>query len=203
MRTWVALSSLVLVVALAGCTPTGTPTPSPTATTSTPTPSSTPTSTPTATSAPTATVEPAPAAANCENLLDAATLATFTAHGATVYPTADYSDKIRNDPDPTHYATLRVFVDHVMCPVNVPPSFHVLELYGYAPTTPESEAATVAALVAEGWTETSSAGGRLFLHPAGGESEDIAFRYFFRNGYAWVAYDDTRLNEIIANSPAS
>ena len=200
MRTRFAIligTSICLASLLSGCSPgePGGPSGSPSAT---PPVSSSPTPSPSAT----ADAPPAePAAASCENLLNPANLAAFIDAGATLTATPEYQNKIRDDS--VHYSSLQIFVDHVMCPVNIAPSFHVLELYGYAPTTPEGEAAAIAQLTTNGWTETASDGGRLFLHPAGGENEDIVFRYFFRNGFAWVAYDDVRLAEIIANSPTS
>lgn len=187
----IVATSAAVGALLVGCAPGGVADPlvSPTPEVSV---SSSPTPSPSATAA-------APPAASCENLLDPAHLTAYLDAGATLTPTPEFRDHIRTDP---YFSSLQIFVDHVVCPVILPMSNHVLELYGYAPTTPEGEATAIAQLTAEGWTEIASDGGRLFLHPPGGEDQDIFFRIFFRNGFAWVAYSDVQLAEIIANSPA-
>lgn len=193
--TVIVATSAAVGALLVGCAPGGVADP-----TASPTPEVSVSSSPTPSPSATADGPPAvPAAASCENLLDPAHLAAYLDAGATLTPTPEFREHIRTD---LYFSSLQIFVDHVVCPVILPMDNHVLELYGYAPTTPEGEAAAIAQLTAEGWTEIASDGGRLFLHPPGGEDQDIFFRFFFRNGFAWVAYSDVQLAEIIANSPA-
>jgi hypothetical protein len=141
---------------------------------------------------------PAALAAECTELLDAASVAEFEA-GTFGVPTAaslaEYVDKIRGEGSP-----LALFVDGggLLCPITN--GTRVSEIFGFSPITAEVADAQKARLLSEGFALSTHLGGELYSDTR--MNDDVVFEFFFLGDYWFCAIDVERLDEVVANSGA-
>ena len=199
-RFGILSASFISVVLLcAGCAAADDTTKSAPASTapSAPAPSPSPTPTPSLTDVPDASAASAPV--TCESLLDQATLDDL-AQGTFGLPDQEsidgYVAKTRDEGNP-----MALLADYggVLCPVTN--GTRVSELFGFTPITAEQSSEQRSRLKAEGATESSFLGGTLYVGAATGES--VAGHDLFVDNAWFIAVDQVRLAEIVANRPAS
>jgi hypothetical protein len=172
-----------LAVCLAGCAPTTAPVdpgPTPTAPAE---PSGGPTSAP--------PVDDEPAAATCENVLDAASIDAFASHGYTL--SDDFVERGRDQGWP-----IMAFVNYggILCQWGYANS-DASEYYGLSEITPEGVAAETARLTAEGFAREPHPAGELFIGPP---TEGFQEHYLFAGDHWFVAFSPSRLDEIRRNA---
>ena len=179
--TVMAVSFGVLTVCLPGCAPTSDDVDS--------APTQTATAQPTA--GPTTASSPSPAAATCENVLDAASIDAFASHGYTL--SDDFVERGRDQGWP-----IVAFVDYggVLCQWGVTDS-DASEYYGLSEITPDGVATETVRLTAEGFSREPHAGGELFI---GQPTEGIREHYLFAGDHWFVAFSPTRIDEIRRNA---
>ena len=135
----------------------------------------------------------------CESLLDQATLEDL-AQGTFGLPDQEsidgYVAKTRDEGNP---AALLADYGGVLCPVTN--GTRVSELFGYTLITAEQSSEQRSRLKAEGATESSYLGGTLYVEATTGES--VAGHDLFVDNAWFIAADQVRLAEIVANRPAS